>query len=66
MEGFVVYDFAERNNEAIAKLGQWLKDGSLKYKENIIAGLENAPQAFIDLFSSKGFGKQLVKLATDK
>lgn len=63
MEGFVVYDFADRNDEAIEQLGQWIKDGKLHYRENITEGLDSAPQAFIDLFSSKGFGKQLVKLA---
>lgn len=65
MEGFVVYDFADRNDEAIEQLGGWIKDGTLQHRENIAHGLENAPQAFIDLFSSKGFGKQLVKLAED-
>lgn len=65
MEGFVVYDFADRNDEAIEKLGGWIKDGTLHHRENIAHGLESAPQAFIDLFSSKGFGKQLVKLAED-
>lgn len=63
MKGFVVYDYQDRNDEAIAKLGQWIRQGRLRYRENIAEGLENAPQAFIDLFSSKSFGKQLVRLA---
>lgn len=62
MQGFVVYDYEERNDEAIARLGQLIKDGSLQHRENIIEGLENAPQAFIDLFDGKSFGKQLVQL----
>lgn len=65
MEGFVVYDFEHRNDEAIQQLGQWIKEGTLQYKENIVAGLENTLQAFIDLFSSKIFGKQLIKLTDD-
>lgn len=64
MKGFVVYDYADRNDEAIEHLGQWIKDGTLHYRENIVDGLENAPQAFIDLFAGKSFGKQLVRLAS--
>lgn len=63
MKGFVVYDYADRNDDATAKLGQWIKDGQLHYRENIVDGLENAPQAFIDLFEGHSFGKQLVRLA---
>ena len=63
MQGFVVYDYEDRNDEAIARLGQLIRDGRLHYRENIVDGLENAPQAFIDLFEGKSFGKQLVRLA---
>ncbi|HEX7388000.1 MAG TPA: hypothetical protein VF285_12100 [Castellaniella sp.] len=63
MQGFVVYDYADRNEEAVARLSQLIRDGRLRYRENIIEGLENAPQAFIDLFEGKSFGKQLVQLA---
>ncbi|MEO6984908.1 MAG: NADP-dependent oxidoreductase [Paralcaligenes sp.] len=63
MQGFVVYDYAARNDEAVARLGQLIRDGRLHYRENIVEGLENAPQAFIDLFEGKSFGKQLVQLA---
>ncbi|MEO6925991.1 MAG: NADP-dependent oxidoreductase [Rhodanobacter sp.] len=62
MQGFVVYDYEDRNDEAIARLGQLIRDGRLHYRENIVDGLENAPQAFIDLFEGKSFGKQLVRL----
>lgn len=63
MKGFVVYDYEDKNEEAIAQMGKWIKEGKLKYKENIVDGLENAPQAFMDLFKSKSFGKQLVKVS---
>lgn len=64
MQGFVVYDYADRNGEAIAQLGRWIRDGRLRYRETIVDDLENAPQAFIDLFSRQSFGKQLVRLAS--
>ncbi len=66
MQGFVVYDYEERNHEAIARLGQLIRDGRLRYRENIVDGLENAAQAFIDLFEGNSFGKQLVRLAQPK
>lgn len=62
MQGFVVYDYEDRNDEAITRLGQLIRDGRLRYRENIVDGLENAPQAFIDLFEGKSFGKQLVRV----
>ncbi len=65
MQGFVVYDYADRNDEALARLGQLIRDGRLHYRENIVDGLEHAPQAFIDLFEGKSFGKQLVRLVQD-
>lgn len=65
MQGFVVYDYEDRNDEAIARLGALVRDDKLHFLENIIDGLENAPQAFIDLFDGKSFGKQLVRLAAE-
>lgn len=65
MQGFVVYDYEDRNDEAMARLGTLIRDGRLRYRENIIDGLENAPQAFIDLFDGRSFGKQLVRVASE-
>ena len=44
------------------QLGQWFKEGKLKYAENIVEGFENAPQAFLALFLGENIGKQLVKV----
>ena len=63
MQGFVVYDYEDRDDEAIARLGQLIKQGRLRFRENIADGLDNAPQAFIDLFDGRSFGKQLVRVA---
>ncbi|REB08786.1 NADP-dependent oxidoreductase [Sporosarcina sp. BI001-red] len=63
IKGFVVYDYEDKNDEAIEQMAKWIRDGQLKYKENVVDGLENAPQAFIDLFESKSFGKQVVKVS---
>jgi hypothetical protein len=62
-EGFLVFQFADRFEEGIRQMAQWLKEGKLKYRENIIEGLENAPRAFIGMLKGENIGKQLVKVA---
>ena len=44
-------------------MGKWIADGQIKWKETIVAGLENAPRAFIGLFKGDNFGKMLVKVS---
>jgi NADPH-dependent curcumin reductase CurA len=63
MQGFIVTDYTARFGEGMNQLGQWLKEGKLKYAENIVEGFENAPQAFRGLFLGENLGKQLVKVA---
>jgi NADPH-dependent curcumin reductase CurA len=63
MKGFIVRNYADRFNEGISQLAVWLKEKKLKYAENIVEGLENAPKAFIGLFTGENLGKQLVKVS---
>jgi len=44
-------------------MAQWLKEGKLKYKEEIAHGLENTPRAFMAILNGRNVGKQLVKVA---
>ena len=62
-EGFLVFQFAERYPEALRQLTLWLKEGKLKYREDIVDGIGNAPSAFIAMLQGRNMGKQLVKLA---
>ncbi len=62
MEGFLVFQFAHRYDEGRVRLARWVSDGSLKYRENVVEGFENAPAAFIGLLSGANFGKLLVKV----
>lgn len=62
IQGFLVFDFADRYREALTDLSKWLQDGSLQYKENVIEGFENMPQAFIGLFEGVNTGKQLIHI----
>ena len=63
VEGFLVTQFAARFEAALHQLSTWLKEKRLRYREDIVDGLENAPRAFIRMLEGKNIGKQLVKLA---
>ncbi|WP_216829827.1 NADP-dependent oxidoreductase [Alkalihalobacterium elongatum] len=62
LKGFIVTNYADRYEEGICDLATWLREGKIKYKENIVEGLENAPDAFLGLFRGDNLGKQLVKI----
>jgi NADPH-dependent curcumin reductase CurA len=62
-EGFLVFQFADRFQEGLRQMAQWLQEGKLKYRENIVEGIENAPRAFIGMLKGENIGKQLVKVA---
>jgi len=64
LRGFIVSDFAAQVNDFYRDMGQWLRDGKIKYREDIVDGLENAPEAFIGVLKGKNFGKQLVRVAS--
>ena len=61
VEGFIVTRFQERWPLGIAQMAQWIKEGKLRYREEIVEGFENTPRAFIDMLEGKNTGKMLVK-----
>ena len=63
MRGFIVTDHPEACEEYVGKAVGWISEGRLKYKETIAEGVENAPQAFIDLLQGGNIGKQIVQLS---
>jgi hypothetical protein len=62
LKGFIVYDHNDRMLPFLHDMGQWLKQGQIQWKETVVRGIENAPKAFLSLFTSESFGKMLVKL----
>jgi NADPH-dependent curcumin reductase CurA len=54
-------DHLDNYNSFIADMGKWAAEGKIKWKETIVDGIENAPEAFIGLFKGANFGKMLVK-----
>ena len=63
MEGIVVFDYAARYPEGIAKLAGWIADGSFKSREDVVEGLDQFPAALLMLFEGKNFGKLVLKVA---
>jgi NADPH-dependent curcumin reductase len=63
IRGFIVWDFAAQAREFATEVGQWLREGKVKYREDVVEGLENAPAAFIGLLKGKNFGKLIVRVA---
>lgn len=61
VEGFIITRFANRFSEGVRQMAQWLREGKLRYCEEIVEGFENTPQAFIDMLQGANTGKMLVK-----
>ena len=65
VKGFIVSDHLDRMPAFLADATAWLREGKLKFREDIVDGLERAPAAFIGLLEGKNFGKMLVRVGQD-
>ncbi|EKO3588256.1 NADP-dependent oxidoreductase [Vibrio metschnikovii] len=63
MQGFIIFDdYGDRYSEFAREMSQWLSQGKIHYREQIISGLDNAPQTFIGLLEGKNFGKVVIEV----
>lgn len=62
MQGFIVSNYAEKFPVAMKQLSTWLGESKLTYKETIVEGFDNTPQAFLDMMNGKNKGKMIVKV----
>ena len=63
VHGFLNYDFAEQHyTEFLREVGAGIRDGRIRYREDIVDGLENAPEAFIGMLEGRNFGKLIVRV----
>ena len=65
MRGFVVSDFMASMEDFMRDMGAWLREGKIRYREDITDGLENAPRAFQRMLRAENFGKPLVRVSPD-
>jgi NADPH-dependent curcumin reductase CurA len=63
MEGFVVFDYMSRSDEAMAELVPLVMEGKIRHREDVRDGLETAPAALVDLYTGDNRGKLIVKIA---
>jgi NADPH-dependent curcumin reductase len=63
VRGFIRGDFLDQQAAFFEDMSRWIRENRIKYREDIVQGLENAPRAFLKLFRGENFGKLLVKVA---
>jgi NADPH-dependent curcumin reductase CurA len=63
MEGIVVFDYADRYHLAVAEMAGYLKDGRMKSKEDVVAGLDTFPETLLKLFNGENFGKLVLQVS---
>jgi NADPH-dependent curcumin reductase CurA len=62
MQGFLIFDHVDRYDAARRDLARWAEEGRLKFKTDVLDGIETMPRAFLNLLTSKNFGKQVVRV----
>ena len=63
VQGFIIFDdYGHRYDEFAGNMKEMLATGKIHYREQIVEGLENAPQAFIGMLEGRNFGKLVIKV----
>jgi NADPH-dependent curcumin reductase len=62
MQGFVIFDHMDKYEASVAQLADWVRSGSLRYQEDILAGIEACPDALAGLYRGENTGKRIIKL----
>ena len=66
MQGFIIFDdYGNRFGEFYEQMSRWHAEGQIKFREDIVDGLEKAPEAFIGLLEGRNFGKLVVRVGLD-
>jgi NADPH-dependent curcumin reductase CurA len=63
MQGMVVFDYADRYPMAVREIAQWMKEGKLISREDVVSGIETFPATLNKLFNGENFGKLVLKVA---
>jgi NADPH-dependent curcumin reductase CurA len=63
LRGFIVSDCNDQAEPFYRDMSEWFREGKVRYRVNIIEGLEKAPEAFIGLLEGRNFGKLIIKVS---
>ncbi|ADV11632.1 NADP-dependent oxidoreductase [Mesorhizobium ciceri] len=63
IRGFIQREFVDQRPAFYREMAEWISSGRVRYREDIVDGIENAPQAFLGLLDGKNFGKLIVRIA---
>jgi NADPH-dependent curcumin reductase len=66
IRGFIVSDLAARHADFLRDMSGWVREGKVKHREFVTEGLDSAPEAFMGLLRGANFGKQLVRVGSDR
>jgi hypothetical protein len=65
MQGFLAFDYAHRFPEALRELEGWVRSGAIRYREDVLDGIEHAPGSIAGLYRGENLGKRLIKIAPE-
>jgi hypothetical protein len=65
MQGFLIFDYAQRFPEALRELEGWVRAGQIRYREDILDGIEHAPGSIAGLYRGENLGKRLIRIAAE-
>ena len=63
MQGFVIFDYKDQYETSIARLAKWIRKGKLQYREDILQGMECAPDALAGLYRGENMGKRIIQIS---
>ena len=62
MQGFVIFDHQDKYSATVTTLANWIREGKLSYREDVLTGIESAPDAIAGLYRGENLGKRVIKL----
>jgi NADPH-dependent curcumin reductase CurA len=63
VRGYLSREFAEEREVFLDDVSTWIAEGRVRYREDVVEGIEQAPEALIGLLQGRNFGKLLVRVA---
>jgi NADPH-dependent curcumin reductase len=65
MQGFLIFDYVQRYPEALQELENWVRNGQIRFREDILDGIERAPGSIAELYRGENLGKGLIRIAPE-